>query len=498
MQTTPDLPSHPFDVDKEFRFARSEMSSHPISLAYRAGLVGVLLALVVLPLIYFGLAAAISYGMYFHFVHDLVFLQHGGLWGFVIYLAPAIVGPALIWFMLRPFFIKRATVALLHEIKPADEPAILEFVERICDLLRAPRPKHIYVDLQPNASASVNGVRGLLRRELNLTIGLPLVGVLSITQFGGVLAHEFGHFAQGTGMRLSFLIRKFNEWIAQIAFQPDIIEQKVADCVGRGGLYGFVIGLTLRIALWLTRRLLHAVLLLSHAISCYSLRQMEHDADLYQAKVAGTNAFAAVSQKLRWVNDGCSQAMLLSQRAASEGRCPANLVELITARADAARDYDVWRYDESAEQLIGGWFDTHPSQAKRIAFVNKVFNHAVVVDDRPAALLFASFDQLARETTITFYRETGLAIENFALQELEAFCNGEVLNPRQIVAVKRFLANRAAVERPVSLTAADVANANGVDTGKVLRDWNLAREQTEDAFISFARARWRRLQLLRA
>jgi hypothetical protein len=111
-----------------------------------------------------------------------------------------------------------------------------------------------------------------------------------------VLAHEFGHFAQGAGMRLSFLIRKFNEWIAQIAFQPDIIEQKVADRVGRGGLYGLVIALALRIALWLTRHLLHAVLLLSHAISCYSLRQMEHDADLYEAKVAGTNAFATVSQ----------------------------------------------------------------------------------------------------------------------------------------------------------------------------------------------------------
>jgi Zn-dependent protease with chaperone function len=498
MQNTPDPPPHPFDVDKEVRFARSEMSSHPISLAYRAGLIGVLLGLVLLPLIYFGLVVAIAYGMYFHFVHDLVFLEDGGFWGFVVYLAPAIVGPALLWFMLRPFFIKRARVALPHEIKPADEPAILEFVERICDLLRAPRPKHIYVDLQPNASASVNGVRGLLRRELNLTIGLPLVGVLSVTQFGGVLAHEFGHFAQGAGMRLSFLIREFNEWIAQIAFQPDIIEQKVADRVGRGGLYGLGIALALRIALWLTRRLLHAVLLLSHAISCYSLRQMEHDADLYGAKVAGTNAFATVSKKLRWVNDGCSRAMQLVQRAAYEGRCPANLVELISARADAARDYDVWRYDESADRLIDGWFDTHPSPAKRIAYVNKFSTTPVVVDDRPAALLFTSFDRLARETTIAFYRETGLAIENFALQELDAFCNGEVLNPGQIVAVNRFLANRAAVERPVSITAADVANANGVETDRLLRDWNLAREQTEDAFISFARSRSRRLQLLRA
>ena len=158
MQTAPDLPSHSFDVDKEVRFARSEMSSHPISLAYRAGLRGVLLDQLRRLEAFLTGCWPIVYGMYFHFVHDLAFLEDGGFWGFVVYLAPAIVGClALIWFMLRPFFIKRAKVALPHEIKPADEPAILEFVERICDLLRAPRPKHIYVDLQPNAGASVNG-----------------------------------------------------------------------------------------------------------------------------------------------------------------------------------------------------------------------------------------------------------------------------------------------------------------------------------------------------
>lgn len=478
-------------------FAATDVIPHPISFASGAGLLGVVLGLLALPLIYFGLVAAIAFGVWFHVTHDSALVEAGGLWGLVVYIIPCIVGPALIWFMLRPFFIKRVTVAPPPEIKETDEPIMFEFVGRICDMVRAPRPKHVYVDLAVNAGASVNGVRGLFRRELNLQIGLPLVAALNVREFGGVLAHEFGHFAQGAGMRLSFLIRILNDWIARIAFQSDAIEQEIASRVGRGGLYGASIALALGVSLWITRRLLHAVLLLSHAISCYAMRQMEHDADLYAAKVGGAEAFAALTQKLRWLDAGSSQAMMLVQRAASEQKCPANLVELINARGNAAKDHDVWRYDESAEQLTS-WFDTHPSPAKRIEYVNRFQIMPVLVNERPANSLFVSFDLLAREKTMEFYREAGLPTEDLILEELDAFCEGEVLNPRQIAAVNRFFANRTNIERPFSISADELANADGADPGELLRDWNVAREQTEPAFLAFARTRMRRLQLLRA
>ena len=45
-----------------------------------------------------------------------------------------------------------------------------------------------------------------------LTIGLPLVAGLSLREFAGIIAHEFGHFTQGFGMRLSYVIRQINGW----------------------------------------------------------------------------------------------------------------------------------------------------------------------------------------------------------------------------------------------------------------------------------------------
>jgi Zn-dependent protease with chaperone function len=38
---------------------------------------------------------------------------------------------------------------------------------------------------------------------LVLVIGLPLAAGMSMRQVAGVLAHEFGHFAQGAGMRFN-------------------------------------------------------------------------------------------------------------------------------------------------------------------------------------------------------------------------------------------------------------------------------------------------------
>ena len=54
-----------------------------------------------------------------------------------------------------------------------------------------------------------------------LTVGLPLVEGLNVRQLGGVLAHEFGHFAQGSGMCLTYLIRSVNAWFGRVAYQRD-------------------------------------------------------------------------------------------------------------------------------------------------------------------------------------------------------------------------------------------------------------------------------------
>jgi hypothetical protein len=55
-----------------------------------------------------------------------------------------------------------------------------------------------------------------LGNDLVLTIGLPLVAGFNLREFAGVLAHEFGHFSQGVGMRISYVIRSISFWFTRV------------------------------------------------------------------------------------------------------------------------------------------------------------------------------------------------------------------------------------------------------------------------------------------
>jgi hypothetical protein len=63
--------------------------------------------------------------------------------------------------------------------------------------------------------------------DLVLTIGMPLVAGMSLRQFAGVLAHEFGHFSQGAGMRLSFIIRSINLWFMRVVYERDDWDERL-------------------------------------------------------------------------------------------------------------------------------------------------------------------------------------------------------------------------------------------------------------------------------
>src|SRR5947209_6371913 len=190
---------------------------------YTLGLAIVAFAMVLLPLIYLALIVLTTWLVWLHLRYDTWVMAsgaHGSLLKILIlYLGPAIVGGILIFFMIKPFFAAKAKAANPLSLDPAKEPLLFEFVKKICTLVRAPTPCRIDIDCEVNASARLQ--RGLLSKDLVLTIGLPLVCGLDTRQFAGVLAHEFGHFAQGAGMRFTYLIRRINSWFARVVYERD-------------------------------------------------------------------------------------------------------------------------------------------------------------------------------------------------------------------------------------------------------------------------------------
>src|SRR5437762_2389010 len=339
------------------------------SLLYRFGLLFVTAAMVLLPMLYVGLIAAAGWAVYYwatHF-HFLLTSLRGGprlfLLKLVLYGGPLFAGAVLVFFMVKPVFARRPRHAQPLALNPAAEPLLFAFIAKVCESVGAPFPKRIDLDCQLNAAASFRrGMLSFLGNDLVLTIGLPLVAGLSPREFAGVLAHEFGHFTQSFGMRLSYVIRSINGWFARVVYQRDQWDAWLEE-MGDTEVWwmSLVVG-GARVAVWFSRLLLTGLMFAGHAIGCFLLRQMEYDADSYEIKLAGSTVFETTVRRLAILGEALGKAYKemrvtwnMSRRLPDN--FPAYLMRHEGTIPIATRE----RIDNTLGLAQTGLFHTHPS-----------------------------------------------------------------------------------------------------------------------------------------
>src|SRR5262245_52793682 len=253
-----------------------------LSPTYRLGLVVVALTMLLLPILYLGLIALTAAGVWWHATANvwIVTGRSGGQLRLLAYATPLVAGLVLMFFMVKPILARPSARKQPLPIDEADEPTLFAFIEEICRQVGAQRPRRVQVDCNVNASAGLIGSRfALLRRDLVLTIGLPLVAGLSARELAGVLAHEFGHFAQGGGMRLTAVVRGVNGWFARVVYERDAWDERLERWTKEADGRLAIVLLVTHVGVWISRRILYGLMLGGHAISCFMLRQMEYDAD---------------------------------------------------------------------------------------------------------------------------------------------------------------------------------------------------------------------------
>ena len=192
--------------------------------SYRASAALVAVGMVALPLLYLGLLAALAAAVVWYAIYgpELIGGLRVGFATLFAYLSPLFVGAVALLFLVKPLFARRARQGEPVVLQPADEPALFSFVDRLATAVGAPAPREIRVDVQANASASFRrGLWSMAGDDLVLTIGLPLADALTVRQFAGVLAHEFGHFTQGAGMRLTYLVETISRWFERVVYERD-------------------------------------------------------------------------------------------------------------------------------------------------------------------------------------------------------------------------------------------------------------------------------------
>jgi Zn-dependent protease with chaperone function len=392
-------------IERMFAALESKIKRVRPSLLYRIQLLLTALVMAMLPLVYLAMIGAALYGVYYHATVNFTILEsRGDVRGRAIaYLAPIVAGLAVVAALVKPLLARPAAGISPRPLKREDEPMLFEFVDRLCKCVRAPRPSRIQVDCEVNAAASPRrGLFSLLTGNLTLTVGLPLVQGLTLRQFAGVLAHEFGHFGQGGAMTLCYLIRRVNGWFAQVVYGEDTWDVWLAS-VGRHGLAGILIAMVTRLCIWLVKCILFCLMWFGHFISCGMMRQMEYDADRYEARVAGEGAFEQTMRRILLMDGAWRMTQGDLSQAWEEKRLGDHLPALIENNCDRMPEPARIAFVKAAFEAKTRMFDTHPSPAARVRRAAREKGEGILNDDGPASILFRRYDALCKTVTMDFY-----------------------------------------------------------------------------------------------
>jgi Zn-dependent protease with chaperone function len=170
-------------------------------------------------------------------------------------------------------------------------PQLWALADSVADELGTRRATAIVIDRRYNASYARVG----LRRQVVLRLGMPLWSSLDEQERVAVLAHEFGHGANGDarrGLWLSAAINAVSEW-ARILISSEGATRSSGR--GLGASIALLVG-------WITTLLGHLVLLyarLLHWVTRMSSRRAEYLADAFTTRLAGAAGAVGFVEVLR-------------------------------------------------------------------------------------------------------------------------------------------------------------------------------------------------------
>jgi Zn-dependent protease with chaperone function len=277
-------------------------------------------------------------------------------------------------------------------------------VEDIVWAVHAPKPKRIEVDCQVNASAGFGtSFFGMFSNNLTLTIGLPLVVGLSGRQFAGVLAHEFGHFSQGAGMRLSFVVRSINAWFARVVYERDAWDEELRDWCQDSSIWSLV-AVMVRVGVGITRCILWVLMVIAHCLSSFLLRKMEYDADRSEVRLVGIQTFEKTFRRIALMSAAEVEAKEIIEGCWMKDRYPDDYATLVVGLADTLPKRDREDVEDELEEATTGIFDSHPSFRDRLASAEKEDPDGVCSLRMPALDLFQNYEKLTSAASITHYK----------------------------------------------------------------------------------------------
>lgn len=334
------------------------------------------------------------------------------------------LGTMVCVFLIKFIFSRSRVVDTIRiEVKPKDQPELFRLVNELADQIQAPRPKHVYLVPEVNASVSYDSTfwSMFLPVRKNLRIGLGLVNALSVPELRAVIAHEFGHFSQRS-MKLGSYVYTVNRTIHDLVHHRDPWDRALQGWADAGGVFGWFAVFTSYIVQAVRRWLWWAYGWINRSYSSLS-RQMEFHADAIAAHAVGADHLIEALYKVEYAGMAWESALGELSVRLNKGFVASDVYAVQRAQVayhrklNAAIPFDRVLDDIRRERIdwrprlvIKDQWASHPSLEEREAHVVGIGN-SHQPDTRSAWLLFANEEVLRRQMHDLLYEQAGIPLK---------------------------------------------------------------------------------------
>jgi Zn-dependent protease with chaperone function len=260
-------------------------------------------------------------------------------------------------FLMRP---RLGKVPSEGRVSREEAPTLYRLVDEIANAIGSGKVDVIVIDHKFNATWSVVG----LRRSRVLTLGLPLLTVLSSEQRVALIAHEFAHGRNGysgRGLVIGSAVGGLEHLYVVLApGSVGVSEVAGGELAGLAPIVNAVLWLISRPAWWLLLLEVHLVL--------RDHQRAEYYADLLAAQVAGAGAVIALHERL--LLDSNFRALIQSA-ALTQGDTHAGLLDRALEHLDGIPERERERRRRAARLETARLDDTHPPTGFRIALLEQ-------------------------------------------------------------------------------------------------------------------------------
>ncbi len=325
------------------------------------------------------------------------------------------------------------------EVTAEDEPVLFDFLHRLADEIGAPKPHRVFITPEVNAAVfyDLSLINLIFPSKKNLIIGLGLVNVLNLGELKAVLAHEFGHFAQGA-MAVGRWVYVAQQIIAHMVATRDWLDS-VVRFISRIDIRIAWVGWILALIIWSIRSLMDTlfsiVIIAERALS----REMEFNADLVAVSVTGSDALVNALHKLQAADEAWQTTLDVASQEAGNGKRIGDLFDAQREAVDTigrvlndetygaappVQTADASEHRVFSEQLAAPpqMWSTHPPNRDREDNAKGVYVSADI-DERSAWLVFNDAKALRQKISLSFYNAE-------KVQELEPVPAGEAVTQR--------------------------------------------------------------------